>query len=147
MAGILNQVNGFFIIKTSIIIVVFFIVYKTEFTHDSKYLLSCGADSLVCLWDVEKESLRNKINHKNICSPLVSTYSGHQYSIWDIDIYSNLNLFLTASQDKTARLWSFDRVYPLRVYSSHYSDVSCVAFHPNGAYLATGSKDKTIRFW
>ena len=124
-------------------------VYKAKFTHNSKYLLSCGADGLACLWDVEKELLSNSnvIRHKNICSPLVSTYSGHQYSIWDIDVFSNLNLFVTASQDKTARLWSFDRLYPLRVYASHYSDVDCVAFHPNGAYIATGSSDKTIRFW
>jgi WD40 repeat protein len=124
-------------------------VYKTKFTHDSKYLLSAGADSTVCLWDVEKESLNvgNIINHKNVCSPLVCTYSGHMYPIWDIDVFSNLNLFITASKDKTARLWSFDRLYPLRVYASHQSDVDCVAFHPNGAYLATGSSDRTIRFW
>ena len=124
-------------------------VYKTKFTHDSKYLLSCGADSIVCLWDVEKESLSTNriINHKNICSPLVCTYNGHAYPIWDVDVFSSLNLFVTASKDKTARLWSFDRLYPLRIYAGHQSDVDCVAFHPNGAYIATGSSDKTIRFW
>ena len=109
------------------------VVFKSKFTHDSKYLLSCGADNVACLWDVNKP----KATH-------VVSYSGHLYPVWDLEIFSRLNLFATASKDGTSRLWSFDNIYPLRIYCGHQSDVNCVRFHPNGAYLATG---KVLRFW
>jgi WD40 repeat protein len=108
-------------------------IFKSRFTHDSTHLVSCSADSNACLWDVRRPSL--------ICK-----YSGHAYPIWDVDLYSQLNLFVTSSKDTTSRLWSFDRLYPLRVYTGHHLDVNCAVFHPNGSYIATGSSDKTIRF-
>lgn len=116
-------------------------IYKCKFTHDNNYLLSCGADYNACLWDVQWHD-------EFIPQPgVICRYSGHLSPVWDIDVFSQFNLFVTASKDTTARLWSFDRLYPLRIYTGHHSDVDCVAFHPNGAYLATGSSDKTIRLW
>lgn len=79
----------------------------------------------------------------------------------------------TGSRDKTARLWTLDKTYPLRLYVGHYSYVNvslissklnnvtifwkqlswcllyfqCVKFHPNGVYLGTGSSDKTVRLF
>ncbi len=151
-------------------------VFKAKFTHDSKYLLSCGDDNTACLWNVNKtkENLENKEkeeeeeeeereeeddlfntklksswskNYNPAQTSLVTSYSGHLYSVWDLELYSQLNLFATASKDSTARLWSFDRIYPLRIFAGHQSDVNCVKFHPNGAYIATGSSDKTVRLW
>lgn len=74
--------------------------------------------------------------------------------------------FATASHDRTARLWSTDHIYPLRIFAGHLSDVDvfhpcslvathskkvvclqCVKFHPNCNYVATGSSDKSIRLW
>ena len=78
--------------------------------------------------------------------------------------------FATASMDKTARLWSCDSVYPIRVFAGHNSAVDVrpppvrslyslhtpprpcpapqvVRFHPNCNYLATGSSDRTCRLW
>lgn len=143
-------------------------VFKAKFTHDSKYLLSCGDDNLACLWNIsssnmkqleedededdDDEAFESKIKSSFHHSSLIQTspvtsYSGHLYSVWDIELYSQLNLFCTASKDATARLWSFDRIYPLRIFAGHQSDVNSVKFHPNGAYLATGSSDKTVRLW
>ena len=78
--------------------------------------------------------------------------------------------FATASMDRTARLWSCDSVYPIRVFAGHNSAVDvrsivvtpcgpstppprpspppqAVQFHPNCNYLATGSSDRTCRLW
>ena len=49
--------------------------------------------------------------------------------------------------DRTARLWSTDRVAPLRLLVGHSSDVDVVRFHPNCHYLATGSSDRSLRLW
>ena len=96
--------------------------------------LSCGADNVACLWDVNKPR----------ASRHVVSYSGHLYPVWDLEAYSRLNLFATASKDGTSRLWSFDHIYPLRIYCGHQSDVNCVRFHPNGAYLATGKTNAEL---
>ena len=90
-------------------------------------------------------------------------YRGHENPIWDAK-WSPMGIyFATGSRDKTARLWSTDRVSCLRVYAGHLSDVDvsefafmlkrtepqmqCVQFHPNSLYLATGSSDWTARLW
>jgi WD40 repeat protein len=172
-------------------------VFRSKFTHDSKYLISCGSDGRACLWDINKSSAqmtRTNVNMRKLLelnkpkessensksvkaddeeeddecndrmmrddefeaifsrpaaetASLVCAYSGHVYPVWDVETFSYLNLFATCSKDTTARLWSFDRMYPLRVYCGHQADVNCVQFHPNGAYLATGSNDKTVRLW
>ena len=112
-------------------------IFKSKFTHDSKYIISCGQDGFSYLWKVKDEQ-----SSYPVCS-----YSAHSYPVWDVETFSILNLFSTCSKDGKACLWSFDRLYPLRIYCGHQSDVNCVKFHPNGLYLATGSNDKTVRLW
>ncbi|KAJ3295779.1 Transcription initiation factor TFIID subunit 5 [Borealophlyctis nickersoniae] len=62
-------------------------------------------------------------------------------------VYKCCVYFATASHDKTARLWSCDHIYPLRIFAGHLSDVDTVKFHPNCNYVLTGSSDKTARLW
>ena len=50
-------------------------------------------------------------------------------------------------RDCTARVWSTDRIYPLRLLVGHRSDVELVVFHPNCQYIATGSADCSVRLW
>ena len=49
--------------------------------------------------------------------------------------------------DRTSRLWSTDRVHPLRLFVGHHDDVTVVRFHPNCHYVATGSSDRSVRLW
>ncbi|THG05216.1 hypothetical protein TEA_013661 [Camellia sinensis var. sinensis] len=55
--------------------------------------------------------------------------------------------FASASHDRTARVWSVDRIQPLRIMAGHLSDVDCVRWHSNCNYIATGYSDKTVRLW
>ena len=127
-------------------------IFKAKFTHDSRYLLSCGDDGLACLWTLSNHH-RRRLTHTSETSssppppPPTCIYSGHLYPVWDVEVFSRLNLFATCSKDGTARLWSFDRMCPLRVYCGHQCDVNALAFHPNGCYLASASSDKTVRMW
>ena len=56
-------------------------------------------------------------------------------------------LALLCCSDRTARLWSTDRVFPLRLFVGHRDDVDAVVFHPNCQYLATGGSDCSVRLW
>ena len=55
-------------------------------------------------------------------------YRGHQNPVWDVQ-WSPLGVyFATGSRDKTARLWSADRVSALRIYAGHLSDVDVSSY-------------------
>jgi len=53
----------------------------------------------------------------------VVVFRGHQNPVWDVQ-WSPMGIyFATASRDRTARLWSTDRISCLRIYAGHLSDV------------------------
>ncbi|PVZ96959.1 hypothetical protein BB558_007107 [Smittium angustum] len=74
-------------------------------------------------------------------------YRGHNYPVWDVSFGPIGVYFASASHDRTARLWSCEHIYPLRIFAGHLSDVNTVQFHPNNKYIITGSDDKTVRLW
>lgn len=74
-------------------------------------------------------------------------YQGHQYPVWDIDNGEQDVYFVSGSMDGTARLWTTDRVQPLRIFAGHLSDVNSVALHRNINYVLSGSSDRTCRLW
>lgn len=54
-------------------------------------------------------------------------YRGHQNPVWDVQWSPMGVYFATGSRDKTARLWSTDRISALRIYAGHLSDVDVSA--------------------
>ncbi|EHB10437.1 TAF5-like RNA polymerase II p300/CBP-associated factor-associated factor 65 kDa subunit 5L [Heterocephalus glaber] len=105
-------------------------MYSTCFLKDSSGLLSCSEDMSIWYWD---------LGHL--------LYQEHASSMWDLAISPYSLYFASGSHNRTTRLWSFDRIYPVRIYAGHLADVDCVRFHRNSNYLAMGSTDKTVRLW
>ena len=54
---------------------------------------------------------------------------------------------LTASADKTARLWDATTGAPVGEAMRHEDEVVAAVFSPDGAHIATASKDRTARLW
>ncbi|KAF0907072.1 hypothetical protein E2562_014674, partial [Oryza meyeriana var. granulata] len=78
-----------------------------------------------------------KLNVNLVC------YKGHNYPVWDVQFSPVGHYFASASHDRTTRIWSMDKIQPLRIMAGHLSDVDCVQWHVNCNYIATGSSDKT----
>lgn len=55
-------------------------------------------------------------------------FRGHNYPIWCMDVSKNGLFIVTGSHDKTAKLWSLDRTFPVRVFVGHMSDVTVSFF-------------------
>jgi WD40 repeat protein len=54
---------------------------------------------------------------------------------------------LTASFDKTARVWSAETGALLMTFAGHAAEVQTAAYSPDGTRIVTASADKTVRVW
>ena len=54
---------------------------------------------------------------------------------------------VTASFDKSLRIWDLSSGNTLRTLNGHTALVLCVAMSKDGAQLASGSQDNTIKLW
>ncbi|KAG8073159.1 hypothetical protein GUJ93_ZPchr0006g43590 [Zizania palustris] len=76
----------------------------------------------------------------------VHEFYGHDGAILDLSWSKNRDL-LSASMDKTVRLWQVGCSSCLKVFS-HKNYVTCVQFHPaNDNYFISGCIDGMVRIW
>eukprot|EP00955_Chlamydomonas_euryale_P019989 213098-Chlamydomonas_euryale.AAC.5 len=54
---------------------------------------------------------------------------------------------ITASSDKTCRLWDVDSGECLQILEGHTDEIFSCAFNYEGDFVITGSKDNTCRIW
>jgi WD40 repeat protein len=75
-----------------------------------------------------------------------NVFEGHNGDITDIS-WSKSLFILSASVDKTVRLWHISKKSCLQVFR-HPDIVTCLSFHPQlDRYFVSGSFDRRIRLW
>merc|ERR1719353_2675898 len=73
--------------------------------------------------------------------------SGHSECIHDVVLSSDGQFALSASWDKTMRLWDLNSGISARTFQGHTKDVFSVAFSGDNRQIVSGSRDKTIKLW
>lgn len=103
-----------------------------------KFAVSVAQDGCLKLWNVS-------LNKSSTLS-CVSTELAHQKDINCVTVAPNDKIIATASQDKTAKLWSesLDLVGVLR---GHKRGIWSIRFSPVDQIIATCSADCTIKLW
>jgi WD40 repeat protein len=79
------------------------------------------------------------------CGPL-EWLRGHSGRIYSIAFSPDAEQIVTASLDKTARLWS-RRGEPIAILAGHQDRIYRAEFSPDGDWVLTGSRDRSIRIW
>jgi WD40 repeat protein len=108
------------------------------FSPDGGTLLTWSRDGVVIAW-LRREETDNWIQG--------DTYKDHKDEIKDLRLCSTGERFVTASADRTARIWSLAQSKPLAVLRGHASDIMAAAFSTDCGAVLTGSSDGTVRVW
>lgn len=80
----------------------------------------------------------------------VATLSGHAglfAGVNAIAIHPQMNFLVSASDDKTVRLWNLRTYQQQHIFSGHSRFVQAVAVHPHLPQLASAGCDRTIKIW
>jgi WD40 repeat protein len=73
--------------------------------------------------------------------------SGHAGAVNSAAFSPDGTRIVTASADKTARIWDAATGKQLAVLRGHQGAVNSAAFSPDGKHIVTASADKTVRIW
>ncbi|KAL0231659.1 hypothetical protein GEMRC1_011063 [Eukaryota sp. GEM-RC1] len=107
--------------------------------NDDSAIVTASRDKTAIVWKVTGDISQFAI-------PLRSL-AGHSHYISDVVVSEDGQFGLTASWDKTCRLWELATGNTSSLFQGHAGDVLSVAFSPDNRQIVTGSRDKTIRVW
>lgn len=106
---------------------------NSVFSQDDRFLAAASLNGTVRIWDVERTSL-------------LTTIIGHDALVEHVEFSPvNNSILLTASHDRTARLWDIDGVLTTAL-SDEYPP-TFVVFSPDNVHLLTGGGDSAAHLW
>jgi WD40 repeat protein len=77
----------------------------------------------------------------------VGQLDGHDDIVYETAWLGDGNVIVTASADRTVRVWQTATGKEIAKLVGHSGPVLCLAVSPDAALLCTGSTDQTIRVW
>lgn len=132
-----------------------------EFSDDTKLVAAGTEDSTIRVWNLHGDPLPSIVPGDT--TPTSSRrLIGHSATVYSVSFSPSIagpenadasvpstapRLLLSASSDKTIRLWSLEAWTCLVVYKGHEGPVWNVRWGPFGHYFASCGWDKTVRVW
>ncbi|YAF98397.1 MAG: WD40 repeat domain-containing protein [Nodularia sp. CChRGM 3473] len=78
---------------------------------------------------------------------LTRTLASHSDSVWSIVLTSNGQTLVSASADKTIKVWNLNTGKIVSTLLGHNDTVRAIALSADGQTLVSGSGDQTIKIW
>lgn len=128
-----------------------------DFSGDNKLVAAGMAESYIRVWSMDGTPLTSPTDTAQPSSS--RRLVGHSGPIYAVAFSpSTVNpdptgpptssqYLLSASEDKTVRLWSLDMWQCLVAYRGHDNPIWDLQWGPYGHYFLTGSNDRTARLW
>ncbi|KAL0852722.1 hypothetical protein ABMA27_012552 [Loxostege sticticalis] len=110
-------------------------VLGTDWAPQGHQLATSAADHQTKIWDLRRRAI-------------LYTIPAHTHLVSDVRYQrSHGHFLLTASYDKSAKLWSNPAWHPLRTLSGHDNKVMSADISYDNKYIATCSFDRTFKLW
>lgn len=77
----------------------------------------------------------------------VRSFKGHSHIVQDVALTADGAYALSASWDKTLRLWDVSTGETFQRFVGHKGDVTSVAIDRTASMIISGSRDKSIKVW
>lgn len=106
---------------------------EVKFSHDSKTIALFG-NRIIELWSVDKPVMQKMLR-------------GHTARVIKVEFSKDDKQLFSASDDKTARLWTTTTGEPVFVLADHTNTVWNATYLPDGKRLITVSSDNTAKIW
>lgn len=88
-----------------------------------------------------------RLRHPILLSDAELTLEGHEEGIWACAITPDGRRLISASRDKTLRVWDLQSGEALAVLRGHEADVRGCAVMPDGRRVVSASADRTLEIW
>ena len=77
------------------------------------------------------------------------TLNGHEKGVSSVEYAPSGEkpYLVSASDDKTVRVWDYQTKQCIQVLQGHTNNVACASFHPSLPIILSGSEDGTVRLW
>merc|ERR1711939_959810 len=102
-------------------------------------LLSGSRDKTLIQWNLTRDESSYGYPKRSL--------HGHSHIVSDVVISSDGAYALSASWDKTLRLWELSTGTTTRRFVGHTNDVLSVSFSADNRQIVSGSRDRTIKLW
>lgn len=109
---------------------------------DNDLVISSSRDKSIIRWDL---STRDEAT--NECGRAKKSLTGHSHFVQDVTISRDSQFALSASWDRSMRLWDLNHATTHRRFTGHTGDVLSVAFSANNRQIVSGSRDRSIKLW
>jgi WD40 repeat protein len=117
-------------------------VASARLSPDRKYLVTGSWDNSARVWDVETGQVVQRLG-----KTLDGSVDEHQGNVNCVDFSPEGDMLLTASEDRTVKLWSVGDWKLVRTLRGHEAGVLHAVFSHDGSRVLTASRDKTARVW
>jgi guanine nucleotide-binding protein subunit beta-2-like 1 protein len=107
--------------------------------ENANVIVSGSRDKKVMIWELTPEGENPGYARKSL--------GGHSQPVADVVISSDGQFALSASWDKTLRLWDLSTGTTVRVFTGHGKDVNSVAFSQDNRQIVSASRDKSLKLW
>ena len=108
---------------------------------NGKSIIAGGFDGRISQWQLETKQYKSSFFAR------VNAPDSHNGVILQLAFAANETFIVSASNDKTLRIWSYYTGELKRTLIGHEEAVNTCAISPDSQIIASGSDDKTIKLW
>ena len=97
--------------------------------------------------DEEVEEGQPKEKRKYIVGQPLKSLHGHNHFVSSLALNSDSTKLVSASWDKTIRLWDIPSARSDLIFKGHTKDVLCIAFSHDERLIFSGGMDNSLKYW